>query len=538
MKKHLLYVIMAGLLLTGCGSKGEVLEPPANQPEVQKEDAAADVEQNDDRIVNEEENKDSGDTAEIINVSLLGLKKETICQEEWGNYGIICQSVRDSVHLDEETKTAYPELSQSLTQLRNEQIEEITLFMDNFVGMAQEEAATNEDFYGYTSECEFFVQRADDQMLSIRETYYEYTGGARPMSGNFGENFDTATGKRLLITDVVKDLPQLIEILDEKLIEKYGEEAFYDAPEKLMKETSPEYFQWTMSYQGLSVYFSAMDVGAYGINQPVITIWFNEYPQLFAEKYMAAMEMDYAMHVPANEEIAIDIKPGDEKKDTLRIWNTAGYSELVFQVNGQDYYTEEGYLIGDADYYLVCLKNDGEEKYYVYAQLGYELYHQIQVYELTENGGVRIGSLDREYVPEEWNSETDSAYMAVFNDPSEFELYSRTNWVGVVTGVRGYQADFENPVPKAQTDYYDISNDWYQLTLKKPIELEILPEETKEVIPEGTTFRYLRTDNDTYVDFLLEDGRECRVYTENWDGEAAIQGDYPDAYFEGLPNGF
>ena len=151
MKKHLLYVIMAGLLLTGCGSKGEVLEPPANQPEVQKEDAAADVEQNDDRIVNEEENKDSGDTAEIINVSLLGLKKETICQEEWGNYGIICQSVRDSVHLDEETKTAYPELSQSLTQLRNEQTEEITLSMGNFVGMAQEEAATNEDFYGYTS---------------------------------------------------------------------------------------------------------------------------------------------------------------------------------------------------------------------------------------------------------------------------------------------------------------------------------------------------------------------------------------------------
>ena len=355
-----------------------------------------------------------------------------------------------------------------------------------------------------------------------------------------GENFDPVTGKKLLITDVVKDMPELIRLLDEKLIEKYGEEAFYDSPKELMEGYSPEYFYWTMSYQGLSVYFHAMDIGAYGINQHMITLWFDEYPELFAEQYMVQPEYDYVISVPANAEIAIDLKAGDGVKDMLRLWNESEdlYSKLVFQINGQDYYSEEIYLISDSSYYLSCLKNGEEEKYYIYAQLGYELFNQLQVYELTDKGVIYQGGLEQTYVPGEWDSETESYFMDVFNNPSEFELYSRTDWVGVVTGVRTYQADWENPVPKALTDDYDISNEWYTLTLKRAMEFEILPDGNIEEFPAGTTFQYLRTDNETYVDLLMEDGRECRVYTENWDGEAGIQGYSPDLCFDGLPNGF
>lgn len=283
-----------------------------------------------------------------------------------------------------------------------------------------------------------------------------------------------------------------------------------------------------------------MDIGAYGINQHMITLWFDEHPELFAEQYMVQPEYDYVISVPANEEIAIDLKAGDGVKDTLRLWDNAGefYKNLVIQINGQDEYTEESYLISDADYYLGCVKNGEKEKYYIYAQLGYELYNQIQVYELTENGGIYQGGLERAYIPGEWNSETDSYFMDVWNDLSEFELQSRIDWVGVVTGEKTYMVDWDNPLPKAQTDYYDISTDWYTLTLKKPLEMKILPNGKMEEIPEGTTFQYLRTDGETYVDLLMEDGRECRVMTENWDGEPAINGNYPEMYFEGLPTGF
>lgn len=180
------------------------------------------------------------------------------------------------------------------------------------------------------------------------------------------------------------------------------------------------------------MYFHAMDIGAYGINQHMITLWFDEHPELFAEQYMVQPEYDYVISVPASEEIAIDLKAGDGVKDTLRLWDNAGefYKNLVIQINGQDEYTEESYLISDAD-------------------------------------------------------------------------------------------------------YYDISTDWYTLTLKKPLEMKILPNGKMEEIPAGTTFQYLRTDGETYVDLLMEDGRECRVMTENWDGEPAINGNYPEMYFEG-----
>ena len=327
-------MMIVGLLLTGCGSETEVLEPTSNLREMEQERAATkesdinevtDKEKITDSPTVELENNDSQETVDEININLLSLNKETICYEEWGNYGVICQSARDIIHLEDETKKAYPELSKSLDTLRDEKIEEMDWFMGKFLKQAQEEDGVNEEFYGYTNECEFFVQRADNQ---------------------------------------------------------------------------------------------------------------------------------------------------------------------------------------------------------------------IQVYELTENGGIYQGGLERAYIPGEWNSETDSYFMDVWNDLSEFELQSRIDWVGVVTGEKTYMVDWDNPLPKAQTDYYDISTDWYTLTLKKPLEMKILPNGKMEEIPAGTTFQYLRTDGETYVDLLMEDGRECRVMTENWDGEPTINGNYPEMYFEGLPTGF
>lgn len=198
-------MMIVGLLLTGCGSETEVLEPTSNLREMEQERAATkesdinevtDKEKITDSPTVELENNDSQETVDEININLLSLNKETICYEEWGNYGVICQSARDIIHLEDETKKAYPELSKSLDTLRDEKIEEMDWFMGKFLKQAQEEDGVNEEFYGYTNECEFFVQRADNQILSIRETYYEYTGGARPMSGNFGENFDPVTGKK------------------------------------------------------------------------------------------------------------------------------------------------------------------------------------------------------------------------------------------------------------------------------------------------------------------------------------------------------
>jgi hypothetical protein len=43
-----------------------------------------------------------------------------------------------------------------------------------------------------------------------------------------------------------------------------------------------------------------------------------------------------------------------------------------------------------------------------------------------------------------------------------------------------------------------------------PLEVTVLPD-SKETLPAGTEFFFLRTDNESYVVLELADGRECRI---------------------------
>lgn len=549
MKKRMIYLMVLGLLLTGCGEETEELKPSHNLEEIVKTDS-----ENDELTIDEtetqtngekeenEEKEDSEEAVPQIDVTLLKLQQEDICYEEWGDYDIVCHSLKNSIHLEEETKNAYPELSKSLDKLRSENIEEIVQFMDNFTEAAHEEES-NESFSGYKSECKYFVQRADHQILSIREDFYEYTGGAHGIAGSFGENFDPETGKSLVITDVVKDLSELISLVDEKLINQYGDEAFSDTPKESLLQYAVEDFEWTMSYQGLSLYFHSLNLNGYGSEEYMVTIWFDEAPELFVDNYMAQPEGHYAMALPEGREIAMKICPGDDVEDTLSLNSmtdeaTGWYQRLVFHINGQDYCSDEVYNISELSGHLVCLKNGEKEKFFIYAAMSFELHHQIAVYELTENGVVYCGSMENARFPGEWNSETNSYFGIVLNDPTKFELVSRTDLVGVVDGVKVCEADWETGLPKTQSDDYKITADWCELTLKRPLVVEVLPEGDKEEILAGTTFKYLRTDNKTYVDFLMEDGRESRVYTEEVEEETVIRGENPNMIFEGLPTGF
>ena len=52
----------------------------------------------------------------------------------------------------------------------------------------------------------------------------------------------------------------------------------------------------------------------------------------------------------------------------------------------------------------------------------------------------------------------------------------------------------------------------------------ILPENKVETVPAGTEFSFLRTDNESYVDLKMEDGRECRIEFEEIDYTSCSNG--------------
>jgi hypothetical protein len=123
----------------------------------------------------------------------------------------------------------------------------------------------------------------------------------------------------------------------------------------------------------------------------------------------------------------------------------------------------------------------------------------------------------------------------VLSDPSEITMISRMYLMGFMDGVKTYRADPKDGIPKATEEYYVLPEDFATLTSVIDLELEILPEKTMEVVPAGTQFVYLRTDNENYIDFRLDDGRECRVRFEKIAEDATIAGYLPGDCFEGIP---
>ncbi len=97
----------------------------------------------------------------------------------------------------------------------------------------QEEAIGPGSWNSYELDRTYRVMRADEEIISIVEDDYEYTGGAHGNAVRVAYNFDAQTGKRMTLEEVASDLDEIrqksVAYLGEKLPEsKVAEELFGD----------------------------------------------------------------------------------------------------------------------------------------------------------------------------------------------------------------------------------------------------------------------------------------------------------------------
>lgn len=529
MKKWLVCFLIGLLAVTGCGNEAEIdVQPSQEKIEVENkaEDGQADI-----------------DTAEKLpEVNSIQLYKDYIAYEEWGDVSVVCSSKRDVLKIIGEELETYPRLNNALETIGAEAAEQMSLFMADNTEYAMEEEE-NEYFNGYKDDSKMYVQRADDVIVSVKENAYQYTGGAHPMYAMSGLNIDPVTGEQLFITDVVTDFSKLVNVLNDKLIEKYGEETFYSVPEELLCEYTPEQFSWTMGYQGITFYFSPYELAPYAAGTQVVTLWFNEAEEWIDKKYMAAPVGGYVAELPMNEEVHVDLNVEDSKEDVLTIGRNF-VEEEVFQlsvsINDETYCSEETFYYGEMDVSLACIPYGEKDRFYLYVKFTIET-TDLYIYELTKDGIKFQGSLENVRMPgvvlEQWDAYNQTqAYMEqILTNPSEFTMISRMYLMGFMDGTKTYSADSEDGIPKSSADYYELPEDFAVLTSKRALEVEILPEKKIETVKEDTEFVYLRTDNKTYIDFRMDDGRECRVHFEEDSWGKTINGNLPEECFEGIP---
>lgn len=180
----------------------------------------------------------------------------------------------------------------------------------------QEKARSGENFARVT------VRRADECALS----FIEKRNGLYIRS----YNFDAATGKDLMLSDVVTDMDILNEEIVKRLSERYPDIDLGYSPSGRVRELCTERVSsvWTIGYSGLNFYFLPEMFGMPKGELIVVSIAFLDMPELFNEKYTQAPET-YIIELEENVPLLYDIDSdgqddlinvlfyqNDERKDT------------------------------------------------------------------------------------------------------------------------------------------------------------------------------------------------------------------------------
>ncbi len=419
----------------------------------------------------------------------------------------------------------YPALEEAVAQYNSETESNWMTVMNDLKSWAREDynSAVTEgyEFYGpYVSEDEMYITRADDKALSAVTNNYWYSGGAHGMSGYSAVNFDTQTGKKLEVEDVISNTAALPNALATEMLEQYPHLATttqdmwsmsledylasYLTPEEV-NDITPE-FTWTLGYEGVTFYFGAYEIGSYADGHQVVVLTYNEYPELFNAEYFTSVTQDYAVRIAPfwyGEEGFTDLN-GDGILDMVSVGGNYSeefeqYSSFDVTVNGNTY-SHEAYFY-ELTSYLV--KANGNTYVYV-ERLGDSDFRTVSVFKITESSVEYVGDADGSLID--------------FNNSADFGLTKRFDMLSTFWGIaKCYVGDDGMPVEKVNS--YEIMGEG---TIISTVEItaELVDENgnllgESKTFPAGTEFAFRATDGMTYVDMQTGEGPWCRLYTTN-----------------------
>ena len=440
------------------------------------------------------------------------------------------------VILSDVSATEYPKLAAALNQ-RNRDLhalgeETLEMLCEN---AEADLVSWGDNFPGYTDDTRAYVQRADNRIFSLCYQYETFNGGMRPYSGTTCMNLDPATGDPVTIDQIITDMDALPQLLTDALREKYTDlpAETFDGTAEQLESYAPDVYTWSIGYQGVTFYFGAYELTDGSAGALTVTLWFADNPKLFQTAYTQCPENGYGLALPLSGYTDVDLNPGEKGYDQLALGLTEDGC-LWVELNDSRIYNDEFYAYY-LDAYLVTPDN---ENFYLYIDSSSDNdYHAIHVYDLSAGQFVLQTSLwghgfDGLWIEKYEFGET--YFLRHFNDPSGYTLYTRTDLLGTLTGTKPYHTDPETGLPQTDSQYYTLSSDFPPLVSLIPLKVQMLPDETDETLSAGTKFYFLRTDNETYVDMALEDGRECRIYVVRRDWEWIVDGHSEYDCFENL----
>ncbi|MBO4900272.1 MAG: DUF4163 domain-containing protein [Lachnospiraceae bacterium] len=453
--------------------------------------------------------------------------------------------------LSDDSAKIYPELAASLKDLADKELENF----DETKILLYEETSKEYELYedhdawdAYETNSDVTVKRADPQVVSLFFPFNNYYGGAHGIYGNGCATFDTKTGQRLHLTDVLESTDDLNSIVIKDIRRQYGDDLdmFEDLDESLghysaevEADESYEYpvgYTWALTPLGLEIYFGPYELATYAMGDQTVLLRYEDYPDLFVDKYVPKDKNAGFIECFNRYTDKFDVD-GDGENDAIGVdpvWDTE-YNEYV---NAQVYINDKVVMVGEDDYdvafpedakgYYVRTEDGGSYMYLVCAT--YSDYYDIYVYDLSSGKPEQKGYLCSPSFYIDYDYDTSISRSFFLYDPDNMHFADRFDVITTFNAFKTYHVG-RNGMPETDDEVYTIYNTggWEPVKCIQPFEATYVNENGEEepiTINRGETFEFTATDGKTYVDTVISDGTPVRLYYELRGYDLRING-YP-----------
>ena len=462
--------------------------------------------------------------------------------------------------LSDEEAAAYPELNQALTLEYNTLKKNTQEDLNNLKESAEEmvEYMQGDDNMQLIAEYAPYVLRADENVVSYEQFYDDYYGGAHGYHSYAGFNFDTKTGKKLDLYDVITGEESVKAGIIQELKNKYASE------DGLVENNTPEedadaFFEyvdskdqsgavaWSLGADRLNIYYNPYNIGSWALGIVSVSLPFEKYPDAVKEEYKMGPS-DYSVKIGIYADYSADIyNDGSFSDVSVYPDGTDDYANSALRIQIQDENGQVTSRVFDDMYYFTM------EAYYVKTGNRHFLHvftHSENdwtadnVYEIT-NGQIRdLGYVEGtpaliryEYNYNEDSLFTNSEDVAAYNDPGALYLEKTMNAFSTYSGSRHYHVGSSGLLESR--DPYVVGPAEIVVTVKKALTVKKTDASGREngkteVIPVGTKLYFYITDNESYVIFRYDGDQYGKVSMYNSDWPQKINGEELESVLDGL----
>lgn len=523
MRKQFTALLLAGLFACGlaaCGERENLLDAPKEG----LPGATASV------FSGEEDGEDMAMSAG--GASVLSMEIGTLTDQQWNmNYGgyLVKGSFSRALLRGEDVEN-YPALADGLGQYWQEAQQRFEAAYGELSAEAESDwKASSDSFYGpYYRNQNVELHRADSTAVSLLTVGEQFEGGTHSWGYYESAVFDTGTGNRLALSDVVVDMEAFREELARQVAERYP-----DADEAALAAYAEDAdgLVWTLEYQGLAVYLAAGEIGSYADGPMAAIFPFDSMGDLFDEAYATVPER-YAIPMGVNSPLPFDLAGDGSFSDVTVFSDVQDEANVSVTVTaGDQRCTQEVYAYSLRP--TLVHMGDGENYLYVEA-VGDNDYRSLLVFGLAADAVTFLGTYE-EGAPHA--SYADNWYLEdALTDPDAFVMDTHLDILSSTIGTKPCHVGADG-MPVAETEYYTIVSD-LTLTSLTEVPANLLDAvgvvtETTVGIPAGTTLTFLRSDGASYVDMKLGDGREVRLAVDRTDWPQTVNGMNLETVFEG-----